>query len=325
MITLSKLAKLANVSVSTASKAFSGSHEVNEETRNRIFSIAKEHGAFKKFYNVKYPGLVIGVVVPEFQSRSYGPLLAEIQKALEKRGCSMTVAAAGFLPGENNKLYDYYSKYTDVDGIIVIGKYESNDEDHVVPCVVICGVGDCPEGMHHVEIDTENALVDAVKHFKENGVQSVGFVSEKKTERKFYAFKEVMSKIYGGFEERYISVGEARFEEGGYDAMKCLVESGNVPRAVICGYDNVAIGAIRCLKDFGLRVPDDVAVVGYDNNAESKYMVPSLSSINVMHSECADSAVDMIINRIFSKPCRKNIVIEAELKLRESSVINNQR
>ena len=51
MITLSKLAKLANVSVSTASKAFSGSPEVNEETRQLVFRVAKEHGCFKKFYN----------------------------------------------------------------------------------------------------------------------------------------------------------------------------------------------------------------------------------------------------------------------------------
>ena len=127
MITLSKLAKLANVSVSTASKAFSGSKEVNEETRSQIFSIAKEHGVFKKFYNVKYPRLVIAVVVPEFRSRNYGPLLSEIQSALDERGCSMTVAASEFLDSENNKLYDYYSKYTDVDGIIVIGKYEPSD------------------------------------------------------------------------------------------------------------------------------------------------------------------------------------------------------
>ena len=86
MITLSKLAKLANVSVSTASKAFSGSKEVNEETRAWIFSVAKEHGVFKKFYNVKYPRLVIAVVVPEFQSRNYGPLLSELQRSLDDVG-----------------------------------------------------------------------------------------------------------------------------------------------------------------------------------------------------------------------------------------------
>ena len=321
MITLSNLAKMANVSVSTASKAFSGSSEVNEETRLRIFALAKEHGVFKKFYNVKYPGLVIGVVVPEFQSRNYGPMLSELQGALEERDCSMTVTPSGFLPGENNKIYDYYSKYTDVDGIIIIGKYDATDEDNVIPSVVMCGVGECHKNLNSVEIELNGALVDAVKHFKESGAESVGFISEFKTEKKLSAFKDAMTEIYGAFDERYVSVSEARFEDGGYDAMKQLIESGNVPRAIICAYDNMTIGAIRCLWDYGLKVPDDVAFIGYDDNAESKFMVPSLSSIDIRKRECAACAVDMLINKILSKSYEKNIVLEAKLLLRESSEI----
>ncbi len=321
MITLSKLAKLANVSVSTASKAFSGSKEVNEETRSQIFSIAKEHGVFKKFYNVKYPRLVIAVVVPEFRSRNYGPLLSEIQSALDERGCSMTVAASEFLDSENNKLYDYYSKYTDVDGIIVIGKYEPSDSDLEIPLVVIGREMDCPENASCVELEVKNALRCAINHFKESGAESVGFISEIKTKNKFENFLELMEEIYGYSGEGYTAVTEARFEEGGYEGMRRLVESGSVPRAVICAYDNMAIGAMRCLKDFGLRVPEDVAVVGYDDNAESRYMVPSLSSIAIKQRECALAAVDTVIKRIFSKPYPKKISIEAELKLRESSVI----
>ena len=71
MITLSKIAKLAHVSVSTVSKAFSGSSEVNEQTRNLIFEIAKQNNCFKKYYNTKYPRYVIAVISPEFKSSFY--------------------------------------------------------------------------------------------------------------------------------------------------------------------------------------------------------------------------------------------------------------
>lgn len=321
MITLSKLAKLANVSVSTASKAFSGSKEVNEETRAWIFSVAKEHGVFKKFYNVKYPRLVIAVVVPEFQSRNYGPLLSELQRSLDEKGCSMTVMASRFLPNESNKIYDYYSKYTDIDGIIIIGKHELCDDELEIPYVVIGTDKACDKNSSSVNINIENALKDAVKYAKAAGVQSLGFISETKTKEKLQSFIDAMNEIYGGFDEKYVVITESRFEESGYDGMKQLIESGNVPRIVICGYDNIAIGAMRCLNDFGLRIPGDVALIGYDDNAESKYMVPSLSSIDVKHRECALAAVDMVIHKIFSKPPRKNIVIVAELKLRESSVL----
>lgn len=62
MLTLSKLAKLSNVSVSTASKAFSMSSEVSDETRQRIFDIANQHGCFKKFFKGKYPHYVVAVI-----------------------------------------------------------------------------------------------------------------------------------------------------------------------------------------------------------------------------------------------------------------------
>ncbi|MBQ7386807.1 MAG: LacI family DNA-binding transcriptional regulator, partial [Clostridia bacterium] len=109
MITISKIAKLANVSVSTASKAFSGSTEVSEITRDRIFNVAKKLGVFKKFYNAKYPKIVIAVVVPEYLSGNYGVLISELQRFLNERDCTVTVTAANFLLDKNETLIDYYA------------------------------------------------------------------------------------------------------------------------------------------------------------------------------------------------------------------------
>ena len=320
MITLSKLAKLANVSISTASKAFSGSREVNAQTRAEIFSVAKELGVFKKFYNVKYPRLVVAVIVPEFHSRNYGPLLSEIQRVLEDRGCSMTVTPAGFLPFENNKIYDYYSKYTDVDGIIVIGEYDHSGDELDIPCVVIGSENLCGN-ICGIRITSRAATFDAISYLKASGAVSVGFISEPKTLTKLSYFTDAMTKIYGTVDEKYVIVTKNRFEEGGYEGMKKLIEAGNLPRAVLCGYDNMAYGAVRCLKDFGFRVPQDVAVIGYDDNAESEYIFPSLSSINVKHKECAVAAADTLMKIILTQPHSRVITINAEFKPRESSKI----
>ena len=95
-MTLSKLAKLANVSVSTASKAFSGSGEVNDETREMIFAVAKKYGCFKKFYNAKYPKLVIAIIAPEFESAYYTSYLSYLQKNLQDKGCEVCFSATDF-------------------------------------------------------------------------------------------------------------------------------------------------------------------------------------------------------------------------------------
>ena len=320
MITLSKIAKLANVSISTASKAFSGSPGVNEQTRELVFNIAKEHGVFKKFYNAKYPRLVIAVIVPEFQSRHYGPLLYEIQKCLDERGCVMSVAGSNFIPEENERIFDYFTKYTNADGIIIIGHVDDIPSDTSLPCAVIGGAEPHPCASV-VCNEITGAFRDAVSMLKERGAATVGFISEPKTVGKMNIFKKLMTEIYGSYDESYTVVTEGRFEEGGYEGMRDLITRGHVPRAIFCGYDDMAIGAMRCLTDNGLRVPDDVALIGFDNTMESKYVVPSLTTIDLAREKCARSAVDTVINKIMGKPAKSFIKVNSDLHLRESTAI----
>ena len=96
MITLSKIAKEAHVSVSTASKAFSGSPEVNEETRQLIFDVAKRYGCFKKFYNAKYSKFVIAIICPEFSSIHYANYLSFLRQSLAQQNCEVCVAESNF-------------------------------------------------------------------------------------------------------------------------------------------------------------------------------------------------------------------------------------
>lgn len=323
MITISKIAKLANVSVSTASKAFSGSREVNEKTREIIFDIAKKYGVFKKFYNAKYPHIVIAVVIPEYYSGNYSVLISEIQKELNERDCTMIVTAADFLEEKNETLLDYYSNYTDADGIIIVDGNIDIPDDFSTPCVVIGNT--TAKTVPLISINIEKALDSAIEYFKKCGVESVGFISEMKTAIKLEKFKKAMEKIYGGYDENSIVTTNCRFEESGYEAITKLIKAGKLPRALIVGYDNIAYGAMRALKECGLSVPDDVALVGFDDNPMSKYMAPSLSSIDIKKEECAKAAVEIILNKIFALPYEKNVTIDASFNLRESSVIREKK
>ena len=107
-MTLTKLAKIANVSVSTASKAFSGSDEVNNETKEMIFEVAREYGCFKKFYNAKYPKLMIAVIAPEFKSAYYSRYLTLLQENLEGRNCELCVSTTDFSVEREEELVEYY-------------------------------------------------------------------------------------------------------------------------------------------------------------------------------------------------------------------------
>ena len=319
MITLSKIAKLANVSVSTASKAFSMSPEVNEETRESIFNIAKKNGCFKKFFNAKYPKLVIAVICPEFESLHYTSMLAHLQILLERRGCEICVATTQFSKKRGRELVSYYSKYVRVDGIIILDGASALEEPSDLP--IVC-TGRANENAVRVTMSHTVALEEAIDHFISHGVTDIGFIGEWLTDSKQKMFTEIMTEKLGGVNPDYIGVGD-RFADGAYSTVEKIIESGKIPRAFVCAYDYLAIGAIRCFSEHGYRIPEDIAIIGMDDIPEAKYLTPSLSSINSNIEKVCESVTDTLINMLMGKPYEKCTVIESVLRLRESSKIGD--
>lgn len=317
MFTLSKIARLANVSVSTASKAFSMNPEVSEQTREAIFDVARENGCFKKFFNAKYPRLVVAVICPEFESLYYSTMLSGLQVALERCGCEICVATTQFSKERGDELVEYYSKYASVDGIIVIDCASLLDKVCDVPTVYL---GSSSANAVCVSMTKGEAIEAAVDYFVSSGIRDIGFLGERLTASKQRAVCDVLEKKLGSYNESYIATGE-RFFDGGYDTTQKMINENRLPRALICAYDYLAIGAIRCLFDNGYRVPEDVAVIGMDDIPEAKYLNPPLSSINSNFAEACDVAARTLINMLMGKPYEKSTVIPATLHLRRSSEI----
>lgn len=321
MITLSKIAKLAHVSVSTASKAFSMSNEVNPETREMIFKIAKEYGCFKKFYNAKYPKLVFAIICPEFKSRFYSDALSLVQEYSKEYNCEICVASTDFSLETEKMLFEYYTKYTSVDAIINITGHLTDYEMFSQTPVVSIFPANQSDADITVLDEMDNAFKEFFIHFKEKEISSIGFIGETHTDLKLSVFKKNMEEIFGEHKKEYISISQKRFEEGGYEAMEKLLSEKDLPRAVVCAYDCMAIGAMRAIHNKGLCIPDDIAVLGINDIRESAYLPTPLSSINQNLEKACKEAVDALINRLYDKPYQKIIKIPAELKIRKSGEI----
>ena len=321
MITLSKIAKLAHVSVSTASKAFSMSNEVNAETREMIFEIAKKYGCFKKFYNAKYPKLVFAVICPEFASRFYADALSAIQEYLKVYNCEICVATTDFSVETEKTLLEYYTKYTNVDAIFnIAGQLSEFDGVEEIPVVNIFPLNNSRSEIT-VKFDLNNALQQFLQYCKEKGIEDIGFIGEKKTDMKLNCFQQKMEEVFGSFRKEYISTVEQRFEYGGFEAMRRLFATKSVPRVIVCAYDCMAMGAMRCICEHGLKVPEDIAVLGIDDTRESAFLPIPISSINLNLDEACKQSIDALMNKLYDRPFSSEITISAELKLRESSKI----
>ena len=319
MITLSKIAKLANVSVSTVSKAFSMSKEVNQETRELIFKIAKENHCFKKYYNAKYPKIVIAVISPEFDSSYYAKWLSEIQKYAGKYNWEITVATTNLNPETEEKIIEYYTNYTEVDGIIIINRVSKIKEESEIPIISI-GKGSIDKENMIIRFDYKSAYDKLFEILKERKIKKVGFIGDNYTKSKFNFVKDLIKENGLEYDDDLNGNVEKRFEIGGYEGMKKILSSGKIPDAVICAYDSMALGAMRCLKDKNIQVPEQVSVIGMDNIESGKYTVPSLSSIGFDIEFASKTAVDNLMNILNDKPYIKEAVIKSELHVRESII-----
>ena len=319
-MTLTKIAKLAHVSVSTASKAFSMSNDVNEQTREKIFEIARENGCFKKYYRAEYPRFVVAVICPEFKSTHYAQLLSLFQKHLSENNCEICVAATDFSEETEKKLTEYYSHYASIDGIIFINRKSRIEEKYEVPIAII---NSDPDSVCDIKVSRYygEKISEAIDYFISCGVRDIGYIGEKNTVTKLALFESFVKDKLGEVNRDNIVVTEKRFEDGGYAAMEHFFERGHVPRAIICAYDCMAIGAMRCLHDRGLRVPEDVAIMGMDDIPEARYLTPTLTSINPHNDEIAQKVTRAMLDRINGNEFQSEISVEYELNLRESTKI----
>lgn len=318
-MTLSKLARLANVAVSTASKAFSMSDDINEQTREEIFRVARENGCFKKFFNAKYPKFVIALICPEVDSRHYSELCRYLQQRLQTRGCEICISSTEFSAAVTADMIEYYEKYSSVDAIILIDPPATVLPPHETPIISL------GSRAHNADVtlclDYMTALKSALTDFKAAGISHIGFIGEPRTVTKLSAFKSAVSEIYGFTEEKYISVSDLRFEKGGCAAARALYSRGTLPEAIICAYDDMALGAMRFFHDNGISVPDDIKVIGMDNILHSEYFVPSLSTIDYMNEEIAKAATESVFELLDGKTPAEIHNFSARLITRESSQI----
>jgi len=317
---LKELAELAGVSVGTASKAFSGSKEISPETREKIFSLAKKNGCFDKYNKKKFSKKVIAVICPEIKSDYYDTILTILDREISKRNSIMVSSIYNFNEQAKQELFTYYSSYCNVDGIIIIGSSENLCNEMLIPSVAL-GSTHKNNNIDSIKTDLLPSIEKAIFYLKENGHKDISFISEGLTYSKLEMFKKAMRKAGLPVQNKFIKTSSERFEQAGTVATKELLSQEKLPTAIFTAYDYIAIGVIKQLKKHGIRVPEDISVIGIDNIDVGHYLETALSSISTHTEEACKTAVDIIIKKTENKYYRTNhnITVDTEFIIRESS------
>ena len=176
-MTMRQLAKLANVSVSTVSKAFHNAQDISPQTRQLVFDIAKKYGCYGKFYKGKYPKKVFAIICPELGGGFYSAYVERLQKIIEQYDGIAVVSADGFQKATQSELVEYYASYLKVDGIFIFHLNEPLKKGYDIP--IVCLYSSPNLTADTVNINLETPIFEAVALLRSLGHEKIGFLGEK--------------------------------------------------------------------------------------------------------------------------------------------------
>ncbi len=314
-MTMQELAKLANVSISTVSKAFSDAGDVSEETREHIFAIARQQGCFGKFYKEKYNKKIIAVICHELDSGYYTVYLKHLQQLIEAGGGICLISTDNFDHRKQAELVEYYASYLKVDGLIVFSLAQPLKKGYDVPIVSLFSSND--PRVDSVNTDMDLAIGEAVDTLLAYGHRRMAFLGEPLTRSKAESFRQAVERADVPY---VIAESPRRFEEAGVDGVTRLMELGADFTALICAYDYIAFGAIKKLQECGYRIPEDISVIGIDNISAGRFVQTTLTTIDTLPEEMCAIAWELLQKKLENKyfKAKQSIVIKPRLILRES-------
>lgn len=298
-MTLKDIAAEVGVSVGTVSKAFADSREVGTETKEKIFSVAKKYGCYEKYKKDVYSKKVIAIICPELESEFYTRIIDEFEKYLcKKYGAVVVISISRFSAEREKELFEYHAFIQKVNGIVLIGSGRKIINSGYVPMIMMDTEA---SNFDKVGWDMKKAITEAVKYLKCKGHRKIGFIGEKRTKTKCNHYISAMRECGLDIDDRFVQVSQKRFEKGGYEAMKNILAQEELPTAVIAAYDYMAIGAIRCIKENGKKVPEDISVMGIDNISADQYLDIPLTSIHIPVDSLFEAAADILMKKIGNK------------------------
>ncbi len=296
-MTLSKLAKLAGVSVSTVSKVFSDSSEISDKTKETVLELAKKNGCYEKYYKPKYEKKVIAVICPELLGVHYSQMVTYIEEAVSKNGDTLLVSVANFSPKNQSALLDYYMNFLHVDAIIVIEPTEKIKNHTDIPIVQI-GMNNESATVHCVDVEIKTALDSAISYLKKHGHEKIGYIGENYTAAEYSRIKEAAIRNKIELCEKYVEINDKRFQDCGYYGAEKMIEENRLPTAIFAAYSHIAIGIMKKLGEENIKIPEDVSLICMDDLSCVPYSSEELSCIR-MHLQVLCSEAVGLLYRCF--------------------------
>lgn len=331
IITIKDLARELNISVATVSRGLRNTHDVSEETKNKIIAKAKELN-FRPNFNaiglVKKKSHNIAVILPTITNYYFSTVISGIQKVAYKNNYNINLHITGE-SAEREISIARQLTLSSLDGLLVCITSESKNCTHFediinygVPVVFFDRVADSIHTSKVMQNDFEGAFM-AVEHLIQNDYRKIAHIAGPYglsfTTNRFEGYLAALKKYNIPLREEWIIYSEFDQVSGSND-VKHLWKKRNKPNAIFAVNDRKAIGAMLELKKKNIEIGKEVAVVGFTNDPMSAIVSPSLTTVEEPAMEVGIQSCELLLKHISKKDFEaKEVTLNCKLIVRESS------
>lgn len=333
-VTIYDLARKLNVSIATVSRALKDDPVVSKKTKKKIFDLAEEMGYRYNHFarNLREQRTyTIGVIVPRLNSYFMSTVIAGIESVANNEGYTLIISQSSESAGkEVDSAKTMFNNR--VDGLLVSLAYETDDLSHFdqfikkhVPLIFFDRVAEHPD-CTSVLIDNRKGAYESTSHLIAQGCQRIVHITAT-PKRNVYVdrlagYKQALADHQLTFDEKYILINNLS-QDAGAQAAAAILQMNPLPDAVFAANDNCAVGCMVALKKAGIRIPQDIAFAGFNNDPVSTVVEPNLTTINYPGYKMGEMAAASLINHlngVNSIDATNTILLRSELIVRASSL-----
>jgi len=333
-ITIYDISKALKISASTVSRGLHNNPQVRKELRKKIIQTANEMGyQHNKFAaNLRQKNTkTLGVIIPMINSHWQSSVISGMETVANKAGYQLLISqseeSAELESANIQALFN-----SRVDGFLVslsietksLGSFQSIFRRNI-PVVFFDRVLECPNCVS-VVIDNFKAGYEATKHLINQGCKKIvhigGSLNRNVYNDRYRGYKLAMADNSLNYDDNSFIITNLRSDDSGIYIVKKLLADGNIPDGIFAANDNSAVSVICELKKAGLRVPEDVAVVGFNDDPVAKVIEPNLTTVHYPGRAMGEVAATTMIRIIEGTQSEKvnSIILSHELIVRKSSL-----
>ena len=329
-VTIYDIARICECSPATVSLALNQNPRVGKATREKVNEVSKKLNYQASYFGkslVTGKANTIGFFVPDMYNQVFLSMINGVEMQLKGTDYHLLLDVTR---NDKQKELNCINTLLDrkVDGLIVSPLYPEELIKHILnnnvdtSRIVFIGVPASEESkIHYVETDSFTGAYKGVAHMLEKGRRKIAFlaptVSEEQGVRRLQGYKKALSDYGIPFDEKLVFRCDQQFENI-YNLAKQEIPRQN-PDGIFCLYDMSAIPVMRAASDLGIKIPDELSVVGYDNIEIGQYIDHSLTTIETYQYRQGGIAAQMLIDLLAERKIEDKIIVEPSLVIRESS------